>query len=519
MGKMKEFSGKFNRNAEIPGFKAGDKYATIIRRSFSGGSSRKETPCFSAGRSIFLVFIFTGSLLSGCASTNTFRSYPAQINPLIQEIKIDRAINLNKNLANKVNCGDKILYLMERGRIAQIQGDFDTSKKNFDLAIQAIKESDEKALISVSGAVSQVSAVAVNDNAIPYRADGYERVMLHHFQALNYLANNDLEGAGVEIRLAGAEQNDSLARHEKEIARAQEEAGKKNISLDASISQVNNAYAGMDQAIGSLKNSFQNAYAFYLSGIVYEMLNQPNDAYIDYKKAIQIYPDNHYLQRDVLRLARFLKMNDDLDQYKTAYPEAAQVKMPPKSGELIILFDDDFVAQKKEIKIPVPVSFQNINFIAIAFPIYTIGPFKPAALSVSESGQVLGESEPISNINALALKSLKEKVPSILVRQLIRAATKAALAKTAEDQGGWVGSLVATAYNVFSESADLRSWLTLPADAQITRLALPAGEHAFSLVHKDSQAALELKASIKEKGITIVYIMRAGNKLYFRVMP
>lgn len=133
-------------------------------------------------------------LLCGCASTSTFSSYTSQLNPTIQNLRENKTLDLKKELANKVNSSDKILYLMERGRIAQIQGDFDTSKSNFEAAIQAIKESDEKAVVSASGAAAQTSAVMVNDNAIPYKGDGYERVMLYHFQAMNYLAKNDIEG-------------------------------------------------------------------------------------------------------------------------------------------------------------------------------------------------------------------------------------------------------------------------------------------------------------------------------------
>ena len=105
-------------------------------------------------------------LLSGCASTSTFSSYTSQINPMIQEMKNNKTLDLEKEFAKKVKSSDKILYLMERGRIAQIQGDFNSSQVDFEKAIQAIKRNDEKAVISASGAGAQASAVIVNDNAI-----------------------------------------------------------------------------------------------------------------------------------------------------------------------------------------------------------------------------------------------------------------------------------------------------------------------------------------------------------------
>lgn len=438
---------------------------------------------------------------------------------MINDMRNSKPIDLTRQFNGRINSSDKILYLTEMGRIAQIQGDFVRSKKSFESAIQAIKESDQKAVMSASGAVAQASSVIVNDNTIPYKGDGYERVMLHHFQALNYLAQNDVENAGVEIRLANAEQENALKLHEQEIERAQESARKQNISGQEPGAVVN-AYAQMDAAIGGIKSSFQNAATFYLSGVIYEALSQANDAYIDYKKALEIFPNNIYLQKDAIRLARQLNMGSDLNKFKSLYPAAFEIKqsVPKNSGELIVLFDDDFVAQKQQIKIPIPISLQTINFIAVAFPIYNIRPFNPAGLYIQEFGNMLGETQPICNLNALALKSLKEKVPVVTIRQLIRAGAKASMAKVAEKQGGWLGSLAASVYNVFSENADLRSWVTLPADVQIMRLNLSPGEHQFNIFHKESDANTALNVNIKEKTKTIVYIIRAGNKLYSKVM-
>lgn len=459
-------------------------------------------------------------LLSGCASTSTFSSYTSQLNPAIQNLRANKPIDLKKELANKVNSSDKILYLMERGRIAQIQGDTDSSKSNFEAAIQAIKESDEKAVISASGAAAQASAVFVNDNAIPYKGDGYERVMLYNFQGMNYLAKNDIEGTGVEVRRANAEQEEALKRHEKEIEQARESARKNRVS-ESAPDAVTNAYMNMDRISGKVKNSFQNAYSFYVSGIVYEILRQPNDAYIDYKKAIEIFPDNTYLQKDVIRLAKQLNMRDDLDRFNSLYPNVIGT-LPQNSAnnsELILFFEDDFVAQKEQIKIPIPISTQTVNFTAVAFPIYNIKSVSFSPIALSEKGNLQGITEPICDVNALAVKSLKEKIPAITIRCLIRTCAKAAVAKTAEDKGGWIGSLCASAYNIFSENADLRSWLTLPADVQIMRISLPPGEHDFLLTHKNSGASCNIKFNVKENSKNIIRIVRAGSKLYYSIMP
>lgn len=460
-----------------------------------------------------LSFLCILLVCSGCASTSTFNSYTSQSSSFIQSIKNGNQIDLNKELVQQTNSADKILYLMERGRIAQIQGDFDTSKKSFEVAMNTIKENDEKAVISTSGAGAQASALLINDNAIPYKGDGYERVMLYHFQAMNYLAKNDIEGAGVEVRRANAEQEIALKRHEREIEEAEKSAKENKVSSETPISVVT-AYADLDQLAGSVKNSFQNAYTFYLSGIVYEMRGQANDAYIDYKKALEIFPDSTYLQKDVIRLAQQLKMNDDLAQFTTKYPKVAENILNEKSGgELIVLFEDDFVPQKEQIKIPIPISLQAVVVTAAAFPIYNVESTVVSPLTLSEGGNVIASTEPICFMGSLAIKALKEKVSSIAIRQVIRSTLKVVAAAEAKKKLGGLGSLAVSAYNFISENADLRSWTTLPFDIQIIRITLPPGEHNFIISHSGSGATASIKVNIKEKGKEILRVIRAGNQL------
>ena len=452
---------------------------------------------------------------AGCASTSTFNAYTSQSAPFIQRMDTGTPIDLNKELVQQTQSADKILYLMERGRIAQIQGDFDTSKKSFEDAISAIKIDDQKAIVSASGAGAQAGAVLLNDNAIPYKGDGYERVMLYHFQAMNYLAKNDIDGAGVEVRRANAEQEAALKRHAKELEDA-ENSAKKHKVPSAMPASVSNAYANLDQLTGSIKDSFQNAYTFYLSGIVEEMQGQPNDAYIDYKKALEIFPENTYVQKDVVRLAQQLKMTDDLAQFKTKYPKAVEsLSSPVSGGELIVLFEDDFVPHKEQIKIPIPISLQAPVLTAAAFPIYNVKSMAVFPLTFSEGANAIATSEPICFMGSLALKALKEKVPAIVIRQIIRSSIKAVEAAQAKQQLGVLGGLAVSAFNFISENADLRSWTTLPFDIQIIRINLAPGEHNFLMSYVGGVTA-SVKVTIKDNEKIIFRVLRTGSQL--RVM-
>lgn len=452
-------------------------------------------------------------LVTGCAATSTFTAYPHKIQPLITSMSNRTPIDLSQCMLSECKSNDLILYNMERGRFAQVTGNSDVSMSDFRASMEKIRENDEKALISASAIGANLAATLVNDNAIPYEGEGYERVLLHHYQALNYLKKKDLEGAGVEVRRANAEQNESLKRFEKEIYKAREEAERKKVRGGAS--SVESRYAQMDEVAGKVKNSFQNAYTFYLSGFIYELLRQPNDAYIDYKKALEIYPENRYLQKDVLRLAEKLEMREEFEELKQRFSVDNQRFIDENgagSGELLVLFEDGFVPQKHEIKIPVPINRGSL--ITIAFPIYQEKWSPQIPLRILNKGEFIGSTEPICDVRALAVKALREKAPLIAARQIIRAVAKGVAAAEAKKRMGELGQFASNVWNLISESADLRSWLTLPANAQVLRTTLPAGSYKMALQHPMAAGVTYADIKISAGGKTVLQVVRAGGQIY-----
>lgn len=446
-------------------------------------------------------------LLSSCASTSLFRPYPKQINPIITDIKADED---PEDALDRLNTyrdrKDKVLYLMERGRVAQIYGETDTSVIDYGDAIRFVREFEQKALISASSWSAQGFSLITNDNVIPYEGEGYEKVMLYHFQGANYLFRGDIEGAGVEVRRANLEQTNALRQHQKDIVAAESEAENKHAHFTENDERVAKAYTEMDPLIGEVKSSFQNAYTFYFSGIVYELLKSPNDAYIDYKKALEIYPDNRYLQQDTLRLAKSLGFSDEYEKYNAQFGPYTPAPETHNS-ELVVFFEGGFAPQKTQIKIPFII---NNRLISIAFPIYKATPQRVGQLQLLENGQSLGHSSIIVNMQALAAKALSESRTILTIRQILRVLVKA----VALDNDSQNLNIIASIYNLVSENADLRSWLTLPAEAHILRISLPAGEKTFTFKHTLSNSEKTIHLNLPENSLTVVRVVGAGQTLY-----
>ena len=458
--------------------------------------------------------ILFSMLLSGCSASTTFMPYPHKIAPLQQQLTRATSPDFPSILKRERRGNDKILYNLEHGRVAQLFGQTELSREDFAVAIAAIRSNEERALVSAGQIGATLAAFTTNDNALPYAGEGYERILLHHYQALNYLLEADLSGAGVEFRWANSEQEQALNRHAKELAKAEQEAQKRNVSNAAQNSEFQQRYAQLDEAAGRLKNSFQNAYSFYLSGVVYELLGEENDAYIDYKKALEIYPENDYVQRDVLRLARRLRMDDDLAALAQRFPaldNTPSVALKSGEGELILLYEEGFVPPREEIKIPF---FLPGGLVTLAFPYYR-GPWRDYyPLEVLTGNEMLGRTELLCDVRGLALKSLQEKMPILLTRQTVRAVSKVLAQQAAKEKFGAAGQLGMMAFSVISENADLRSWLTLPENVQILRVTLPAGPQFLRLQAPNSLLGSEIAIDVKDGGKTIVYAAKTGDQFH-----
>ncbi len=455
-------------------------------------------------------------LFSGCATSSLFNPYPTQTAPLIRRMEQGQTVETGNVFGRRILGRDRILYRMEQGRLAQIQGDWAASRAAYEESIAAVREMDGRAVVSVSDMAGKTSALMINDNAIPYSGDGYERVMLHHEQALNYLFAGDVEGAGVEVRLASAQQAEALKRRALEVAEAQDRARREGIP-EVQSGDLNTLYARLDAVAGRVKDSFQNAYTFYMSAVVREMLDDPGGAYIDYKKAAEIEPANPYVRADVRRLAETLGMEEESAAFRARWPEAVPRRVPPGQGEVIVFFEDGFLPARREFSVFIPL-FGSGGWTSIALPVYPrVREFAQAVTVQLDSGAA-GDTALICDLNALAARALRERMPAILTRQVVRATAKAMVPSLARGGEADILTIIMSLYSLISERADLRSWTTLPQAAQIMRTACPPGHQVITLTHRGTGARVVCDVEIKPGGRTIVWAVRSGGRLTARAV-
>ncbi len=431
------------------------------------------------------------ALLSGCATRSLFQPYPSQA----RAWTLDMAAAEPTPLLNKgADSRDGVLYLQELGRVRQLSGAVEPSQDAFRRAFGRYDETDAAARLQASSLVSNTGALLVNDNARPYVAPEYERIFAHAYQALNYWRENDVTGTAVELRAAANEQRVAADRRDDEIADAQQAAREEGVSPDRFDSQ----FAGLDAAAGEVKASFQNAWTFYLSALFWEAHGEYNDALVDYKKALEIHPDSAMLKEDVARLSR-----------------AQNGRLEPGKGLVAVVYEQGLVPARRELSLPIPTPH---GLFAVAFPTYSAADKpRPAPLTVATADGATARTEVLTDVGGLAARHLREQLPGLLVRQTLRATTKYNLQKKANDDFGPVGAIITQLFNLVSEQADLRSWLSLPAYAQATRLMLPPGEHRIELSAPGGGASLTVP--VVEQGVTVIHVVATPGRLITRVLP
>lgn len=319
---------------------------------------------------------------------------------------------------------DELLFLLDRGTILHSAGRYEESNRCFQRAGEIIEDLD---VISIS---EQAGTFLINETVADYRGEDYERVLIPIHAALNYADLGKPEEALVECR---------RCQH---------------------ILQVIADKRGIDYQ--------QNAFARYLSGLMYEIQGQPNDAFIEYVKVTELDPGFATAQDDVLRLARRLQFTQELEAYAKKFGHEAPPEAPG-AGTIVILYECGLAPQKiPDRRLPI-------------MPTYMRRPGRAAGAEVVMEGQALARTSVLNDVEATMVRTLDDRAAALLAKRAASIAAKEVAAYQIEKKHGKTAGAIAQAAILLSESPDLRGWFTAPASLQVARIEVPAGTHDITL--------------------------------------
>ncbi len=334
---------------------------------------------------------------------------------------------------------DRLLSALDRGVVLHTEGRAAESNEAFARAEEIVAET----------AVTDITDVAVsfliNDYSIEYKGEDFEKVLVHPFKALNYLALGEPSEALVECRAL----NNKLVEIQEKY-------------------ETKSVYA-------------EDAFARYLSGIIYESRGETGSALVDYRLAESAFekhgeaygvPFPASLREGLVRLAEEERQADLAARYREKWPDAGGAPYGERreGGEIVLVLENGPAPVKEEQRFDVVV---DEEIYSIAFPVYRAVP-SMAAYGVLRAAGASAPTELASDVSAIAIKDLEDRYHRVVAKAVVRLAAKHAEVATLKKENTILGHLL-NFVNTLNERADLRSWETLPGGFQIARLALPPG--------------------------------------------
>ncbi|MGZ5050274.1 MAG: COG3014 family protein [Methylobacter sp.] len=435
--------------------------------------------------------LLVAATLSGCSAMRSYDDELKQTLDLIGHGHVDQA--LQQHEANNSGGNFDLLYYLEKGELLRLQNQYKDSASAWLLADQKVNEWENEAKIRAGAILENVGAVVLNDKTRRYDGHDYEKVMLSTQLALDHVLLGDWNSARTEIKKTHerealiAEVN---AKNTEEVEKESKEKGITTTFKDLNGYPVQTLNA---PEVTALKNGYQSAFSHYLAGFVYEALNEPGLASPGYRQAIELQPNVKILEQGLATL------------------DTRPALRKPNETDVLLVVETGAAPALTSVTIPVPVIVSNLGVIPISFPVLHSDPshtLQPSSITIDGKDSL--PLATITSIDAMSKRALRDDMPGIIVRGIIRAAAKTMSQKALMDQGGGaaIAGIALNIANVVTESADERTWRTLPSTISIARMTLPSGKHDITV--GNSKQAIDIKGSH-----AIVVARLLGNQTYW----
>ena len=434
--------------------------------------------------------------LTGCAA---FRSYDRELTGTLNYAMAGNVDGAIKTLDSNNASNDRdLLYYLELGMLQRLGNRYPDSQKTWTAANMRMQAEDS--LSQVSNLVRGGSSYLLSDKLRTYEGYDYEKVMLLTYIALNHLALGDYENARGAIKQTHELEAVIAEQRAKQLAEVQDEAKKRGART--SFKELNGyPVQSIDNPeVNALMNSYQSALSHYLAGFVYEALGELSLAAPGYRLANELHPGVPLLEDALSGLEERLHAPDD---------GKVDVLFLVASGTAPAIHSQQF-------NLPVLSGYRWV-LVPISFPVIAPSAWAPRPTALAVDGARSVPLAAITSVDLMARRRLKDDMPSIMLRASVRAAASAVAqvqTQRSADRGNnaaGLAALVVTLGSVLMNSADDRTWRTLPSDISIARARLPAGVHSVTI--QTPQGPRTAQVDVKGRHAVIDFWL-LGNQLY-----
>jgi hypothetical protein len=365
-----------------------------------------------------------------------------------------------------------VLFNLDKGIVQQHEGKYQESDASFDAAERRMDELYTQSLTKAGG------MLLLNDNTVDYAGEPYERALLNAFRAMNYVFLGKPDDALVESR-----------------------------KLERFLQELNDTTGGE----GRYRD---DPYARYLDALLFADGGLMDDARISLEAATAAYKD--YASDYGTPAPRF-----DFENAPNRHGELVFVHyngVAPRKvsktfqiawgqAQLLVQQSSDAEANDSRVKNALAAGVLG-SAVTVSYPEYVQDRFSIVSSEVSIDGRPAGSTQLMENVSAIAARTLQNRMGLIKTRAIARATVKYILAQTAAKAaaqacnrqfaaGSWQNLLckgatrgLAQGVAAGTETADTRSWTTLPAEIRMARVKVEPGRHDVVVTFKNAAGAV-----------------------------
>ena len=384
---------------------------------------------------------------------------------------------------------DRALQALNRGMLQRLSGDLAAS----NVALESAKhQMDDLSRLSLA---EQATGLVTNDEFRAYEGQVHERIYLHLIKTINYLQLGERFSARVEV-----------------------------LQLDVLMREL---------AVSETRAVERAApFARYLSGLIFDAMDEPADALIAYRQALAAYRARDgesgvppALKLDLLRLTRRLGIGDEHERYRQEFDIPANAIRPPGGeGEVVAIVFDGLAPALRENSVVWP-EYGGGRMFRVSLPVVV---YRPASFGVPQltADDFRMGAELVDDLDRLVRADLDDRLPAMAARAVARqvlkqgaatAASRAAKSKadtSGEQLAAGVLSIGMQFAAVLTERADTRNWSTLPGRVWLIRQRLPAGKHRVQLESGTRrQAVSDVSVEAGEKTFIVWHPLGAGGAI------
>ena len=412
---------------------------------------------------IWLISLPLITIFGGCqvASEMLHKSISPQMHNYDKSTDALKVCNINKAISIVSQNQNKLLQNSELGLAHYFKYNYEQSNKAFNRAINEYRINENKASISLSNIIRN-----------EYQGEGFDKVFLHNYKAINYLMLGDAQSARVEAK------NSNIIQEEEKL-KLYEFTGKYNEKNKNS--HLISRYQRLFNSVNAKHHPYQNPFAYYISALAYAEDSDYDNALVDIRKAIKFSTRNSLLESKLLTYEnRESKPSVELffDVGQSPLKSQVRLKMDMGNGEQRMAYLPSY-----------RLAVSDIDHIKI----------------VNIEGKEIAKSSLLSDINAIKVNEFREKLPAML--SLISKEVALSIGTEALDKDSkLLGVIFKTASAIYAQN-DISTWSLLPQKILVISFVPKSNEsYEILVMDKDNKVITKTELLIrKNKNLKNIY--------------